>query len=190
MKFTSKEIFTFSNFLSFSRLLLAVPLWILLDDIHSGSTRMIILVLCLFGALTDVLDGYFARRNNQVTEVGKIIDPVADKIGIAVVMVKLMMIGEIPLYFFIMVVGRDLLILIGGIIVSGKLGRVLPSNVLGKITVISISIVIVLVLLGLEKTNTVFLTFYYLSIFLIFTSLIGYFIRAKEFLTKKNYGSI
>lgn len=190
MKYTSKEIYTLSNFLSFSRLLLAVPLWILMNNLNYGSTRIIVLVLCLFGALTDILDGYFARRNNQVTEVGKIIDPLADKIAIAVVMIKLMVIGDIPVYFFIMVIARDFLILFGGIIVSKKLGRILPSNVLGKITVISIGIVIILVLLNINEFNPLFMTFYYLSIFLIFVSLIGYFIRAKEFLTKKNYGSI
>ncbi len=190
MKYKSKDIYTFSNFLSFSRLLLAAPLWILLDNYHYGSTRLIIFGLCILAAITDVLDGYFARKNNQITEIGKIIDPLADKIGIGVVMVKLMLIGEIPVYFFLMVLGRDLLILLGGLLVSRKLGRILPSNVLGKITVIVIGIVILLILLDFDKLNLVYLTFYYLSIFLIFASLVGYFIRAKEFLTKKNYGSV
>ncbi len=190
MRYKSKDIYTFSNFLSFSRLLIAVPLWILMDNIGYGSTRIYIFALCVLAAITDILDGYFARKNNQVTEVGKIIDPLADKIGIGVVMIKLMLIGEIPAYYFIMVIGRDLLILIGGLFVSSKLGRVLPSNILGKVTVIIIGIIILMILLGINKLSPVYLTFYYLSIFLIFFSLIGYFIRAKEFLTKKNYGSV
>ena len=190
MKYSKKEIFTFSNFLSLVRLLLAVPLWILLDNFQSESTRYLILTVCLLAALTDIFDGYFARKNNQITEVGKIIDPLADKIGIGAVIIKLFLIGQIPLYYFLMIIGRDILIFLGGIIVTQKLNRVLPSNILGKSAVIVIGIVIILILLNINKNGLLFISFYYLSIFLIFTSLIGYIIRAKEFIKKKNHGTI
>ena len=92
--------------------------------------------------LTDVLDGYLARKLNQVTEVGKIIDPLADKAAMAVIVVKLFSIGEISAFFFLLIIIRDLLIFIGGIYVSKKLGRVLPSNKLGKLTVLFIGFVV------------------------------------------------
>jgi phosphatidylglycerophosphate synthase len=64
-------------------------LWFLLDNYESQSVRYITFALCVFAAATDMLDGYLARKLNQVTEVGKIIDPLADKAAMAVVVIKL-----------------------------------------------------------------------------------------------------
>ena len=89
-----------------------------------------------------------------------------------------------------MIVGRDLLIFLGGIFITNKIKRVLPSNMLGKITVINIGIVILLFILRVDTTNLIFKMIYGLSIVLIFVSLIGYIIRAIEFLRQKEYESI
>lgn len=185
------EIFTLSNALSFFRLLLAIPIWYLLDNFHVDSYRTIIFILCLIAAATDYLDGYFARKRNEITEAGKIIDPLADKILVGIIAVKLFLIGELSTYYILIIVIRDVIIFIGGIIISLKLKRVLPSNLLGKITVTLIGIVFLLTISGMNKTNFVFQIFYLGSIFLIYGSLLGYVIRASEFLKKKNsYGNI
>ncbi len=185
-----KEIYTKSNLLSFLRLLLVIPFWILLDNFSSPGIRYFTFALCIFGAITDMLDGYLARKFNEVTELGKIIDPLADKIVIGVIILKLYLIGIIPEYYFIMIVGRDILIFLGGIFITNKIKRVLPSNMLGKITVINIGIVIMLFILRVDTTNLIFKMIYGLSIVLIFVSLIGYIIRAIEFLRQKEYESI
>ncbi len=65
------------------------------------SIRYITFALCVFAAATDMLDGYLARKLNQVTEVGKIIDPLADKAAMAVIVVKLFLIGEISYFLFL-----------------------------------------------------------------------------------------
>jgi len=184
------QIFTISNLISFFRLILAVPFWFLLDDINSGSMRYYIFGLCLFAAGTDILDGFLARKLKQVTEFGKIIDPLADKIVVGVIIIKLYIIGEIPLYYFLMILGRDLIIFIGGILLSLKIDKVLSSNALGKITVIIIGIVILLIIIQVSRTEILFLFFYGLSIILIFSSLIAYGLRAFEFLKKNNYESV
>lgn len=184
--FELKEIFTKSNLLSLFRLLLAIPFWLLLDDFESN--RYYVFALCLFAAITDMLDGYLARKFNEVTEFGKIIDPLADKVAMAAVVIKLYLIGEIPPMYFFLIVSRDVLIFIGGLIVSKILGRVLPSNMLGKIAVLNIGIVLLFILLGISKESLIFLLFYYSSIVLIFGSFAGYVIRAGEFIkrNKKN----
>ena len=185
MKISHKDIFTISNGISLLRFLLVIPFWILLDHIEVQSVRYITFGLCLFAAATDILDGYLARKLNQVTEVGKIIDPLADKSAMALIVIKLYIIGEIPSFFFFAVIFRDLLIFLGGIYVTRKIGKVLPSNYLGKITVLVIGIVILFILIGISKDHFIFIAIYYLSVLLIFASLIAYFIRAKEFLTRK-----
>jgi CDP-diacylglycerol--glycerol-3-phosphate 3-phosphatidyltransferase len=186
----NKEIFTKSNLISMLRLLLVIPLWFLLDHFDSMNIRYITFAVCLLASSTDILDGYLARRYNEITELGKIIDPLADKVAIGIIVIKLYAIGEIPSYYFIMILSRDLIIFFGGMFVAKRIGKVLPSNVLGKITVILIGIVILLIILNMDRTSLIFRIIYASSIVLIFASLIGYIIRAKEFLERKNYGSV
>ncbi len=192
-----EKVFTISNILSFLRFLLAIPIWILLGNLgtSAGQTtsiniRFIVLGICLIMMLTDFLDGYFARKRNEITEIGKIIDPLADKIGVAVIVLRLFLLDMLPAYYFWIVVLRDVIILIGGIYVTSKIGKVLPSNYVGKVTVTIISIVMLLVIVGIQLDNLIYLIFYYTSIVLIFVSLITYIIRATEYLKKKNYGTI
>lgn len=181
-----KEIVsTKSNLLSLLRLLLVMPLWILFNNINSGNNRIIIICICLFATITDILDGYLARKFNEITEMGKIIDPLADKVVIGFVVLELFWLNEVPTYYFWMIVGRDVLIFIGGIIISKKLGRVLPSNMLGKITVISIGLVLLFILFQVDRHTIYFRGLYLISILLIFSSLIGYLIRSIEFIKQK-----
>jgi cardiolipin synthase (CMP-forming) len=186
----NKDIFNISNAFSGLRLLLVIPIWILMDNLASEQARYTVVALCFFAAVTDILDGYFARKMNQVTELGKIVDPLADKLLVGAVVLKLFLLGELSIYYFSLIIGRDLLILAGGIFVSKKIGKVLPSNILGKITVILISLVLILILLQVSRESIVFRGFYYSSILLIFMSLIAYAVRAMEFLRKSENGSI
>jgi cardiolipin synthase (CMP-forming) len=190
MKFNKSEILTFSNFLSLLRVVMIIPLWILMNDLEVESIRYTVGFLCIFAALTDILDGYFARKFHQETEFGKIVDPLADKIIVGAVVIKLFLIGDLPGYYFYMVIIRDLLIFIGGIIVTRKLGRVLPSNVLGKITVVFISLVLLMILFQTDRGTLYFKFFYYSSLILIVASLAAYVIRAMEFLKKRENGSV
>jgi CDP-diacylglycerol--glycerol-3-phosphate 3-phosphatidyltransferase len=185
-----KEIYTKSNIISLFRLFLAIPFWFLLDDFNSPNIRYITFAVCILASFSDILDGYLARKYNEVTEFGKIIDPLADKIAVGVIIIKLYSIGQIPGYYFLMIIIRDIVIFLGGMFVAKKIGRVLPSNVLGKITVINIGLIILLIMLQLNGNNLVYRLLYASSIVLIFASLVGYIIRAKEFLKRKNYGSI
>jgi len=183
MKINYKELFsTRSNLLSIFRLFLAIPLWVLFDQLNSSWAPYVLFSICILVAVTDLLDGYLARKYNEVTEMGKIIDPLADKVVVAAIILKLYLIGIIPNYYFFMIIGRDVIIFLGGIYVANKIGKVLPSNKLGKITVLNIGVVILLSILQLEWSSYVFLIFYYMSIFLIFASLLGYIYRAFEYI--------
>ena len=178
-----KEINTASNYLSLLRLLLAIPFWIMLDDFPSN--RYLLLSLTLFASLTDIMDGYLARKMDQITEFGKIIDPLADKICIGVIITKLFLINQLPAYYFFMIIGRDILIFLGGILLTKRLGKVLPSNMLGKITVLVIGIVIILIFLQVDRQSKYYISILGISLFLIIVSFAGYVIRAVEFLKAK-----
>ncbi|MBU2494777.1 MAG: CDP-alcohol phosphatidyltransferase family protein [Bacteroidetes bacterium] len=182
MKINFKEINTKSNYISLLRLFLAVPLYFLLDHINDDfSYRIIIFGLMIFGLLTDLADGWIARKYNEITEFGKIIDPLADKIAIGVVVIKLYLIGEIPEFYFWVIILRDIIIFIGGIIISKIIGKVLPSNLLGKITVLTIGFFLIALTLNASEAAPGLYSFLYnLSLFMSFISVIGYGIRGYE----------
>ncbi len=128
------KFFTVSNALSLSRIVLAIPFaLVMLSDSPNASIWGI--VILAVAALTDKFDGVLARKYHQVTEWGKILDPVADKIGMGIVALVLVRVELIPLWFVLLLIGRDLLILAGGVHVKRTKGTVLQSNQLGKWTI-------------------------------------------------------
>jgi len=96
------------------------------------------------------------------------------------------MVGEIPEYYFFLIIGRDLLIFIGGVIVSKMIGKVLPSNFLGKITVSMIGVVILFIVWEVSRSSYLFQFFYYGSIVLLIGSFFAYVYRAVEYIKKEN----
>lgn len=144
-----ERIWTASNLLSVSRVLLVAPAvyFLMTDDPHDRLWASAILAVVI---LTDFLDGYFARRLHQVTELGKIIDPLADKIAVAAVALTLLLTGDIPLWYLLAVVVRDGLIVVGGLMIRKKKHIVLQSNWPGKIAVSVIALYLWLSTLRLE----------------------------------------
>ncbi len=176
-----KDINTLPNYISFFRLLLAIPFYFLLKEIHSDFTiRYYILALIFIAALSDIADGYIARLQNKISEFGKIIDPLADKALVILIVTQLYLSGEIIDIYFWIIVGRDIIIFFGGIWVSKKIGKVLPSNLLGKITVITIGIFIIITISGVSRINFIYHSFFYLSIIMSILSVIGYGLRGYE----------
>lgn len=183
MNINYKELFsTKSNLLSIFRLLLAIPFWFLFDKLGTPWGPYVLFSMCILVFITDMMDGYLARKFNEVTEMGKIIDPLADKVVVSAIIIKIFLLRLIPDYYFFMIIGRDIIIFLGGIYVTNKIGKVLPSNKLGKAAVFNIGIVILLIILKLSWNNILLLSFYYLSIFLIFASLFGYIYRGVEYI--------
>jgi len=182
---SGKKIFNSSNSLSFIRLLLVIPAWFAFNNFDENLARYSVAAIGIFAAITDILDGYLARKLNQITEFGKVIDPLADKVLIVFVVLNLFLLGEIPDYYFYMIVVRDVLILTGGLIVSKKLGKVLPSDYIGKATVLAIAFTLLMILINIDRQSTPYLILYYLSIILIFVSLGNYIIKAIKALSQK-----
>jgi CDP-diacylglycerol--glycerol-3-phosphate 3-phosphatidyltransferase len=178
---------TFSNFLSFLRVLLVIPAWILLDNFQEESVRYMVIGLGVAAAVTDVLDGYFARKFDQVSELGKIIDPLADKLFVGAVVLRLFLIDVLDPTIFYMIILRDILIFVGGLFVSMKLKKVLPSNVIGKASVVIIGFYLLVVLLNVEHTSPIYYSLYWLAFIFIIISFIVYVARAVETIRNKKH---
>ncbi|RKX38294.1 MAG: CDP-diacylglycerol--glycerol-3-phosphate 3-phosphatidyltransferase [Thermotogae bacterium] len=114
------------NLVTYSRIVLTVPIVFLLKN----ECYSIALVIFLIAAFTDYLDGYLARRLNKVSETGKVMDQVADKILVTSVFLALM--SEIPLWLIVTVIMRDSWV--NGLrILSAKKGIIVPANIWGKV---------------------------------------------------------
>ena len=139
---------TLSNALSALRLLLVLPAaYTLLNGMRWATVG-----LCIFATITDMLDGYIARRNNEISDLGKILDPLADKVYVGGLVVLMLIEGMLPVWFVAVVLGRDLLILLGGILIERKTGVVLPSNYPGKLAVLLLSFTLLLIIIGIGDT--------------------------------------
>ena len=103
-----------------------------------------------FLVFTDFADGYFARKFNQISELGKILDPLADKVTAALAFIALYLAYDLPFWIVAVIVGRDILILMGSAILISHLPYVTPSVISGKIAVTVLSLMYVVFLIGLE----------------------------------------
>lgn len=185
MNIELKKIYTISNLISFVRILLAIPIFYYVSNITEiMGARYILLSLYIFAFLTDIADGYFARKFNQISELGKIIDPLADKVLVILIVAYLYYFEIIPAFYFWIIILRDVIIFLGGIIVTKTIGKVLPSNYLGKITVLSIGTFIIIVTLGGSDNQILYQIFLFVSILLSFASVVTYgyrgFIEVKK----------
>jgi len=145
-----EEIFTLSNIISFIRLLFAAPIYYYIS-IHEN---MIALSFIVLAVLTDTLDGYFARKWNQITTLGKIIDPLADKACTIAGFLALSFYQDLPLWITLAIIVRDIIILSASALIISSKKLVLASNIPGKITVLVITFLGVVYLLdfGVLKT--------------------------------------
>lgn len=136
-----------ANIVTVARILLApVFVWLLIADDHqNGWLRWIAAGLFLLAILTDAVDGFLARDRNLVTDQGKLLDPIADKVLIGGALVTLSILGDVAWWITIVILVREL-----GITVlrfAALRDHVIPASLLGKIKtwvqVIAISFAIV-----------------------------------------------
>lgn len=128
-----ERIYTLANFLSFSRLLL-LPFVVLCLLANTSAYNKLALVLLLLAGLTDYFDGIAARHRDEISQLGKILDPVADKLFVGVLGLVLVFLRGLPLWFVTLFVIRDLLILTAAYLLFLNRDIVLTSNWLGKVT--------------------------------------------------------
>ncbi len=123
------RIVTVPNAISAARLACVPVLLYLLLGLEERQGAAVL--LATLGA-TDWVDGYIARRWNQVSTVGKVLDPVADRIVLLTGVVAILIDGAAPLWVGVATLGREVLISIGTLVVAGLGGRRIDVSRLGK----------------------------------------------------------
>ncbi len=108
------------------------------------------------GAITDKLDGNLARKNNQVTNFGKFLDPIADKILVLSAMLILIEIGNLPAWIPIIIITREFAVSGYRLIAYEEKGEVIAANKWGKIKTVTQMIAIILAFLDTNPFGTIF----------------------------------
>lgn len=159
---------TIPNILTIFRLVLVLPIALLLLS-RNNSTALILIFVAW---ITDVLDGFLARKLNQISTLGKTLDPLADKLLIFIIVASLVFAEAIPLYLGIIIVARDILILAGGLYAWIKYNYLMQSNWIGKLSAFIIGCILMIFLFYHNKYQLTL--FYYITIFTVAMSLLLY----------------
>ncbi|WP_307807522.1 CDP-alcohol phosphatidyltransferase family protein [Naasia sp. SYSU D00948] len=149
----SQRILTLPNLLSFVRLSL-VPVFLVLLLLGMDVVALIVLV----GAtLTDFLDGYLARRLGQVSRLGQLLDPAADRLFIFATLLGLAAREVVPWWLVIAIVGRDVFLLVLGVVLANHGYGPLPVHHLGKVATFCLFYALPLLVLAQAVPATEFL---------------------------------
>lgn len=133
VRFNQRELLFVPNLLTLFRLFF-LPLPVICIAYGKDNFALALLGVAI---ATDVLDGYFARKLNQISELGKILDPLADKIGVAALVVALAVYRDFPWWAAAIIIVRDLLLLIGSLATLSKTTEIPTSNLFGKFTALT-----------------------------------------------------
>ena len=126
------RIVTLSNIVSILRAFLTLPI---IHFLHNGRTD-IALIFIIIAIVSDGLDGWLARISHDITELGKVLDPFADKVVIFSVMLYLLLIDKMPASYFLFLAVRDLTIALVGIYLMNNLKITPSANKLGKVAIV------------------------------------------------------
>ena len=176
-----QQIWYISNLLSLSRVILLIPIYLLLK-LQTAAGNYLAVFIMFIAAATDYFDGHLARKYKQRSDLGRVLDPLSDKICILVTGLILIKIRDLPIWYFLLLVSRDLAILIFGLFLTLKMKMVVESNKIGKVTVAGLAVVLISFTLQLDAVKWLFL---WISVGLIAISSINYLLDMVDLLRKR-----
>ncbi|HZJ57994.1 MAG TPA: CDP-diacylglycerol--glycerol-3-phosphate 3-phosphatidyltransferase [Clostridia bacterium] len=128
--------------------LVGVFIYIFYNPNIEGNLKWGIIIFIIAG-ITDVLDGYIARKYDMITKWGKLMDPLADKLMLIVVLVSLYTVDLVPLIVIIVVLAKELLMVLGAIFIYRNRHTVVQSNFVGKASSAAFYVAIVALVLNI-----------------------------------------
>ena len=131
------------------------PEWMGLPDISLGAKRYMAAGIFIFISCTDWLDGYLARSRNEVTDFGKFMDPLADKILVAAALLALIELGSLPSWVALIILAREFIVS-GVRMVAASNGVVIAASYIGKFkTVFQMIAIVLFTIKDAHNTDTI-----------------------------------
>lgn len=143
--------------------------------------QWIALVIYVAACLTDTLDGYIARRDNLITDFGKFMDPLADKLLVASAMIAFIELGQLKAWVVIVIIAREFIIS-GFRLVASDNGIVIAASYWGKIKTVVQMIMTILLIADIPALYVVNQVFIYAAVVLTIVSLADYLWKNKQVL--------
>ncbi len=171
-----------ANKLTVFRVIL-VPFFVIfmLTDFTDYNRWIAFAIFCI-ATITDKLDGTIARKYDMITNFGKFMDPIADKLLVSSALICLSALGEIPAWIVIIIIGREFAV--SGIrLVAADSGVTIAATWWGKSKTISQMAMIIIFLLNLTALSVLETIVLYVSLILTIVSMIDYIIKNKTVLT-------
>lgn len=148
------------------------------------ANRYIALIIFAAASITDWFDGYLARKNNLVTNFGKFMDPLADKLLVCSAMICMIELGRLPAWFVIIIIGREFIIS-GFRLVASDNGIVIAASYWGKFKTVSQMFMVIVMIMDLGGVFDVIGTvLMWAALILTIVSLIDYIAKNVEVLTQ------
>jgi CDP-diacylglycerol--glycerol-3-phosphate 3-phosphatidyltransferase len=166
------------NALSVLRLIIAPFIFIAIARHDSVS----IAALAAIAVLTDFLDGFLARKYNAISQAGKILDPLADKLCVGAAAVGATVFTGMPIFLLIIIILRDLMIGVFGLRIIKAKRQIPVSNIWGKITVFILTVTLIVYI---YEAEVLYIPMYILAIVFILISSYSYFLIGMRLLNRK-----
>lgn len=151
-----------------------------------AANRYLCLAIFVVASITDWFDGYLARKNNLITNFGKFMDPLADKLLVCSAMICMISLGRLPAWFVIVIIAREFIIS-GFRLIAAENGVVIAANYWGKFKTVSQMIMIILLIMNWGGVFDILEQFFiWLSLALTVISLVTYIIQNRQVLSMQD----
>lgn len=173
------------NALTLFRIFL-VPFLVVVLLTKFSNREFVGLGIFLVAAITDLFDGYLARKYNQITKLGILLDPIADKLLMSAAFISLVEIGLAPAWMIVVIISREFAVS-GLRSIAAQQGVTIPASPLGKGKTVSQVIAISLLILGHQLGEFLFIANVALWVVVIFAifSAVDYFLKFWKLLTRR-----
>ena len=156
---------------------------LLYDNGSSQTMRIVANVIFIVASLTDLFDGKIARKYNLVTNFGKFMDPLADKLLVCSALICLIQLGQLPAWVVIIIISREFIIS-GFRLVAADNGIVIAASYWGKFKTTFQMIAVILMIFNIPALATVTMIMLVIAVVLTVISLVEYVAKNIEVLTK------
>lgn len=156
---------------------------LLLEGGQNDTLRIAALIVFCIASFTDFLDGQIARRNNLVTNFGKFMDPLADKLLVCSALICMIELGQLPSWYVITVIAREFIIS-GFRLVAADNGIVIAASWWGKFKTTFQMLTVILLILNIPALHTVTLIIAGIAFVLTLVSLLDYIAKNSRVITE------